>query len=107
MPVTLLSLPWRVVTAILVAASLVTLPTYPGALPVRPPVPPPIMIRSFLLGTALPAAMAWGVERVFAGWATIGHGELRLRRRGLDIAVPLTVIAAVHPWSIPLPRPGL
>jgi apolipoprotein N-acyltransferase len=105
--VILLPTPWRVVTATLAAVAFVTLPTYVLALVVLPPVPPVVMIRSFVLGTALPAAMAWGVARLFAGTADVDGGTLRLRRTDLEIDVPCASIAAVRPWWLPLPRPGL
>jgi apolipoprotein N-acyltransferase len=105
--VTLLSPLWRLVSAILVALALVTLPTYVAALVLLPPVPPIVMIRSFVLGTAIPAATAWAIARLFAGTATVRDGRLRLTRGDLDVDVPCTAIAAVRPWWIPLPMPGV
>jgi apolipoprotein N-acyltransferase len=105
--VTLLSRPWRLVTAVLVAASLVTLPTYVLALFLLPPVPPIVMVRSFLLGTALPAVVAWALGRAFAGTAEVTAGLFGLRRGDLDVEVPCAAIAALRPWWVSLPRPGL
>jgi apolipoprotein N-acyltransferase len=105
--VILLSSPWRAVTAMLVVVTWLTLPTYLLALFLLPPVPPIVMIRSFVLGTALPAAMAWGVVRLFAGTAEVQDATLRLRRSDLEIDVPCASIAALRPWRLPLPRAGL
>jgi len=105
--VLLLSPTWRLVTAALVALGLLTLPTYLLALILLPPVPPIVMIRSFLLGTALPLCMAWGMMRAFAGSLAVRDGELALRRGDLEMVVPCTAIAGVRPWWIALPAPGL
>jgi apolipoprotein N-acyltransferase len=102
----LLSPPWRAVTAALVAVSLLTLPTYVLALLLLPPVPPIVMIRSFVLGTALPAVMAWGVAGLFAGSAEVDGETLRLRRHDLEVDAPCAGIT-VRPWWIPLPSAGL
>ena len=66
-PLKLLSPTWRLVTAALAATSVATLPTYVLAVFLLPPVPPIVMIRSFVVGTALPAVMAWAIGRGFAG----------------------------------------
>jgi apolipoprotein N-acyltransferase len=106
-PVTLLSASWRLVTALLVALSLATLPTYVLALFLLPPVPPIVMVRSFALGTILPAVVAWVLGRAFAGSAEVRDGLLQLRRGDVSIDVSCTAIATARPWWIPLPRPGL
>lgn len=103
----LLTPAWRFVAAALVAVSLVTLPTYLLALVLLPPVPPIVMIRSFIVGTALPAVVAWAVERAFAGTAELRDGVLELCRGDLAATVPGDALAGVHPWRISLPRPGL
>jgi apolipoprotein N-acyltransferase len=64
------------------------------------------MIRSFVVGTALPAAMAWAIGRAFRGTATVRAGALRLDRG--DVAVDLRLDGlVVRPWWVPLPSPGL
>lgn len=105
--VALLSPTWRLVSAALVAVSLATLPTYLVALVVLPPVPPMVMIRSFLVGTALPWLVAVGILRAFAGTVEAAGGTLRLRRGDVDVDVPLASIATVRPWRASLPRPGI
>ena len=105
--VILLSASWRAVPATLFLVSVLTLPTYVLALFLLPPVPPIVMIRSFVLGTALPAVTAWGLMRLFAGTATVDGATLQLRRNDLEVDVPCASIAAIRPWGFPLPRPGL
>jgi apolipoprotein N-acyltransferase len=105
--VALLSRPWRLVAALFAAVALATLPTYVLALVLLPPVPPLVMIRSFALGTALPAAVAWAIVRLFAGTAGVRDGVVQLRRDDLAVDVPCAAVAAVRPWWIPLPMPGL
>jgi hypothetical protein len=106
-PVTLLSPTWRLVAALFVAVALATLPTYLVALVLLPPVPQIVMIRSFVLGTAIPAAAAWAIGRAFRGTAEVRDGALRLRRGDLDVDVRCDAIAVVRPWWIPLPMPGV
>jgi apolipoprotein N-acyltransferase len=105
--VVLLSHPWRLVAALLAAVALVTLPTYLVAVFVLPPIPPVVMVRSFLLGTALPAAMAWALTRAFMGTAAVRDGVLHLRRDDLAIEIPCPAIESVRPWWVSLPGPGV
>ena len=105
--ITLLSPIWRLVTATLMVVGGITLPTYLLSLVMLPPVPPVVMIRSFVLGTALPLAVAWGILRAFRGSIALRDGTLRLQRADLAIDVPRTAVAGVRPWWIPLPSPGL
>jgi hypothetical protein len=107
MRVMLLSPAWRLVAGALTAASLVTLPTYLLAVFLLPPIPPIVLVRSFVVGTALPAVMAWGIGRMFAGTAAVRDGVLRLRRGDLDVEAPCAALASVRPWWVALPRPGL
>ena len=105
--VILLSPIWRLVTALLVVVGLGTLPTYLLSLVLLPPVPQIVMIRSFVVGTALPLAMAWGIARAFTGSLTVRNGALHLQRGDVDIDVERTASARVRPWWLPLPQPGL
>jgi hypothetical protein len=105
--VTLLSPAWRLVTATLVAVSWLTLPTYAIAIFLLPPVPPVVMVRSFVVGTALPAVMAWAIARGFAGSVAVRDGMLRLWRSDLEIEVACAAIGALRPWHVPLPGHGL
>jgi apolipoprotein N-acyltransferase len=106
MRATLISRPWRAVTAALIAGSRLTIPTYLISVFMLPPIPPIVMIRSFVIGTALPALVAWLVLRAFEGTIEPGHRVLRLRRGDLEVEVPCTAIATVRPWWVALPGPG-
>jgi len=105
--VILLSPMWRLVTAALAATALLTLPTYVLALALLEPVPPIVMERSFVLGTALPALVAWGIARAFRGDVSARNATLRIARADVALDVRASAIAAVRPWWLPLPTPGL
>jgi apolipoprotein N-acyltransferase len=105
--VSLLSPLWRFVAGALVAIAVATLPTCFIALFVLPPVPLPVMIRSFLVGTALPAAVAWAILQAFRGSAEARDGMLRLRRGDLAVEAPLASVAGARAWWLPLPTPGV
>jgi apolipoprotein N-acyltransferase len=105
--VILLSPVWRLVTAALAAIALVTLPTYVLALVLLEPVPPIVMERSFALGTVLPALVAWGIARAFRGEMSARDDGLRIARADVTLDVRASAIAAVRPWWLPLPQPGL
>ena len=105
--VILLSPVWRLVTAALAATALVTLPTYLLALVLLEPVPPIVMERSFALGTALPALVAWGIVRAFRGDVSARDATVRIARADVALDVRASAIAAVRPWWLPLPTAGL
>jgi apolipoprotein N-acyltransferase len=105
--VVLLSPLWRLVIASLMVVGGVVLPGYLLALAFLPPVPPVVMIRSFVVHTALPLGVAWGILRAFTGTIALRDGALALRRHDLEVVVPRSAVAGVRPWWIPLPRPGL
>lgn len=105
--VVLFSRAWRLVAALLNAVALVTLPTYLLAVFLLPPIPPVVMVRSFVLGTMLPAATAWALARTFEGTANVRDRVLRLSRGDVAIDVPSAAIATVRPWWVTLPGPGL
>jgi apolipoprotein N-acyltransferase len=103
----LLSPTWRLVTATLMLVAGLTLPTYVLSLVLLPPVPPIVMIRSFVVGSALPLAVVAGILRLFRGSVALDAGTLRVRRADLAIDVPGSAVGAVQPWWIALPRPGV
>lgn len=64
-------------------------------------------IRGFTAFFLAPEAAAWLVLRAFAARATIEDGVLVLARGGQRLALALREIAAVQPWRMPLPMPGV
>ncbi|HEY8975075.1 MAG TPA: apolipoprotein N-acyltransferase, partial [Burkholderiaceae bacterium] len=63
-------------------------------------------IRAFTGLFLVPEAAAWCVLRAFAAHASIADGALVFTRGARRIALPLADIAAVEPWSLPVPGPG-
>ena len=64
-------------------------------------------IRAFTGLFLLPEAAAWCVLRAFAARASIIDGALVFTRGARRLDLPLADIAAVEPWSLPIPGPGL
>ena len=64
-------------------------------------------IRAFTGLFLLPEAAAWCVLRAFAARASIVDGALLFTRGTRRLALPLADIAAVVPWSLPVPGPGV
>jgi len=63
-------------------------------------------IRTFAGLFLVPEAAAWCVLRAFAARASIVDGALVFARGARRLALPLADIAAVEPWSLPIPGPG-
>jgi len=63
-------------------------------------------IRAFCALFLVPEAAAWCVLRAFAARASIADGALVFTRGRRRLALPLGDIAAVEPWSLPIPGPG-
>ena len=72
-----------------------------------PPMSPAMVLRAFLAISVLPAFAAWLVGRALVARLEIARDALEVRVGGQSFAVPLASIAAVEPWHIPLPRPGV
>ena len=63
-------------------------------------------IRAFTGLFLVPEAAAWCVLRAFAARASVVDGALVFARGTRRLALPLADIAAVEPWSLPVPGPG-
>jgi len=68
---------------------------------------PGALLRAVLAFAALPALAAWLVRRALVAEVEIADGELTVRVAGQTTSVPLASIAAVEPWRLPLPEPGV
>lgn len=72
-----------------------------------PPITPPLLAEMLVVVWALPGAAAWLIGRALTAAARVTDGELIIERPDSRAAVPLSRLAAVRPWRIPLPEPGL
>jgi apolipoprotein N-acyltransferase len=64
-------------------------------------------IRTFVAAFLVPEAAAWCVLRAFRARASIADGVLVLARGAHRLELPLAAVAAVEPWRLPIPGPGL
>ena len=98
---------WRLVGGLCVAVSRMSLPFIGiGVLTSEGPVPLVVLVRALFVCALLPALAAWLIERAYAADVEVHADELVIRGRGLSIEIPRTAIAAIEPWTVPLPGPG-
>jgi hypothetical protein len=98
---------WRIVGGLCVAVSRASLPFIGvGVLTTDGPVPLAVLLRALFVCALLPALAAWLIERAFAADVEALPAELEIRGRGLRMDIPHTAIAAIEPWTVPLPGPG-
>ncbi len=64
-------------------------------------------IRVFATLFLAPEAAAWCVMRAFAARASVADGALSLVSGARRLALPLSEIAAIEPWRVPIPGPGV
>jgi apolipoprotein N-acyltransferase len=64
-------------------------------------------VRTFAALFLAPEAASWCLLFLFSAKASIADGSLVLTRGSRRIALALSDIAAVRPWSLPLPAAGL
>jgi apolipoprotein N-acyltransferase len=64
-------------------------------------------IRMFATLFLVPEAVAWCVLRAFAARARLQDGALVFERGPRRLALALAEIAAVEPWRLPIPGPGV
>ena len=98
---------WRIVGGLCVAVSRVSLPFIGvGVLTSDAPVPLVVLGRALFVCALLPALAARLIERAFVADMEIRATELVLQGRGLRVEIPRTAVAAIVPWTLPLPGPG-
>ena len=66
-----------------------------------------VQLRTFVALFVAPEAAAWCVLLAFRARASIADGAFVLTRGSQRLALPIRDIAALEPWRIPLPSPGL
>ena len=64
-------------------------------------------IRTFVTLFLVPEAAAWCVLRAFRARASLVDGVLVLASGARRVELPLARIAAIEPWRLPIPGPGL
>ncbi|WP_229207009.1 apolipoprotein N-acyltransferase [Duganella sp. Root336D2] len=64
-------------------------------------------MRMFTLFFLLPEAIAWCVLMAFSARASIVDGRLVLERGAQKLELALAELAAVEPWRLPVPGPGV
>jgi apolipoprotein N-acyltransferase len=64
-------------------------------------------VRAFAALVLVPEAAAWCVLRAFAARAVVADGLLRLARGPRRFELSLARVAAVEPWRLPIPGPGV
>ena len=72
-----------------------------------PPITLPVLLRLTFAFAILPAALAAALERRFRADVTVAAASLRVRHARLALEVPEAALAAIAPWRLPLPGPGL
>ncbi len=64
-------------------------------------------IEQFAFTVALPLLVAWALQRACAAKALIGDGYLRFTQPAQHIEIPLSSIAQLRTWRLPLPAAGV
>ena len=101
--------PWRLVIAALRVCSragllfATLLVVYGGAFDLTPLA----LLRAVAVVAVLPALAAWLLEQAFAAHLVRDGAMLVVGARGRRLEIALDAVAAVVPWSVPLPRPGV
>jgi hypothetical protein len=98
---------WRLVGGLCIAVSRASLPFIGiGMLTSDGPVSLAVLGRALFVCAALPALAAWLIERACVADVEVHAEELVVRGRGLRMEIPRTAVAAVLPWTVPLPGAG-
>ncbi len=64
-------------------------------------------IQLYAWAVVAPLIAAWAIQRAFAASARVENGMLVVRRRAQRIEIPITSIAFVRVWRLPLPGIGI
>lgn len=64
-------------------------------------------LRIFGAFFLLPEMIAWCVLSAYSARASVSEGRLLLMRGAQALALPLGELAAVEPWRVPVPGPGV
>jgi len=98
---------WRLVGGLCVAISRASLPYIGiGVLLSEGPLPLVVLLRALFVCALLPAVAARLIERACAADVEVHAEALVIRGRGLRMEIPRTAVAALLPWTVPLPGAG-
>lgn len=99
---------WRAAASVLTVISRGSLLAILAAvlLSENPPTNPFKQMRLLAGLFVAPELAAWCIARAFAAKARVAGGVLVIAQRGANIEVPLEAVAAILPWTVPLPRGG-
>jgi hypothetical protein len=102
-------LAWRVVAALLVGLSRISLPVLLALVMLAndPPIGPILLVQLVALFALLPALAAAAIGRVGAARVELAAADLIVRRADLRVEIPRAAIARLAAWTVPLPGPGL
>lgn len=65
------------------------------------------LLRQFAAWVAVPAVLAALLDAIHGGRLRVAGGRLLIAQRWRTLEVPVASIAALRPWRLPLPRPGV
>ncbi|MBY0280340.1 hypothetical protein K2Z84_33830 [Candidatus Binatia bacterium] len=71
-----------------------------------PPMTPPMVLRSFIALSALPALAALAIQRALRGELVLDASRVVVNVGGQRFEVALAEVVGIEPWRIPLPMPG-
>lgn len=72
-----------------------------------PPVTPPLLLRLVAIGIVVPFILEMVFRRAYRARTFSEPETLRIAFRSEELEIPRAHIAAVRPWRVPLPGPGL
>jgi apolipoprotein N-acyltransferase len=100
---------WRIVAALLrvFARGSLLYVLYLMLLTQDPPTNPLKQMRLFGGLFLLPEAAAWCIARAFVARMRVEEGALVIEQRERRTDIPVSAIAAVELWQVPLPTPGV
>jgi apolipoprotein N-acyltransferase len=100
---------WRIVAALLrvFARGSLLYVLYLMLFTQDPPTNPFKQMRLFGGLFLLPEAAAWSIARAFAARMRVEDGALVIEQRERRTDIPVSAIAAVELWQVPLPMPGV
>lgn len=102
------SLPFRILVAGLLLVSRGSLLILAALVFLAPePITPARLLRAFWVLVAAPEAAVWILRYLLRGQVSVEQATVVIRLRTSRAEIPLSALAGIVPWSLPLPVPGL